>query len=201
MIFMITGGLLIRNLHLLPGIAIGVIYSGIGFSLAGAGILFLKRFASTAGTNNKKGVENLIMKKYINISFIYAIAALFSGVFYREFTKAFAFTGKTTLAFTHLHFFALGTIMFLLVAIFSCITNLSEQKQFKHFMRFYNVGLPFVVTMFYVRGITQVLGTELSKGMSAAISGISGIAHIIMTVGIVMLFLALRNSQAIKRLE
>ncbi|MEG1805993.1 MAG: DUF2871 family protein, partial [Clostridia bacterium] len=44
------------------------------------------------------------MKKLINVSFIYALAAIVSGVFYREFTKFMSFTGKTTLAFTHLHF-------------------------------------------------------------------------------------------------
>lgn len=45
MICMITGGLLIRNAHILPAIAIGVLYCGIGLSLEGAGVLFLKRFA------------------------------------------------------------------------------------------------------------------------------------------------------------
>lgn len=137
------------------------------------------------------------MKKYVNISFIYAIAAISCGVFYREITKFLGFSGKTTLAFTHLHFFALGTIMFLLIAILSCITNLSQQKQFKRFMILYNIGLPFMVTMFFVRGITQVLGTELSNGVSAAISGISGIAHTIMTVAIIMLFLSLKKSRVI----
>lgn len=137
------------------------------------------------------------MKKYINISFVYALAAIACGVFYREFTKFLNFSGKTTLAFTHLHLFVLGTIMFLLVAILSCITNLTEQKQFNRFMLLYNIGLPFMVTMFFVRGITQVLGTELSKGASAAISGISGIAHIIMTVAIVLLFLSLKKSKVL----
>ena len=35
------------------------------------------------------------MKKYINLSFIYAMAAIVCGVFYREFTKFTGFTGKT----------------------------------------------------------------------------------------------------------
>lgn len=135
------------------------------------------------------------MKKYINISFIYAVAAIACGVFYREFTKLLSFSGKTTLAYTHLHLFVLGTVMFLLISIFSCITNLTEQKQFSRFMLLYNIGLPFMVMMFFVRGITQVLGTELSKGASAAISGVSGIAHTIMTVAIIMLFMALKKSQ------
>lgn len=138
------------------------------------------------------------MKKYINIAFAYAIAALISGVFYREFTKINAFTGKTSLAFTHVHLFALGTLLFLIVAMFSVVTTVAEQKSFKRFMIFYNIGLPFVVVMFYVRGIMQVLEMELTKGASAAISGMAGISHIIMSIGIVLLFLSLRKSQAKK---
>lgn len=45
MIFMMTGGILLRSAHLLPAIVIGVLYCGIGSSLAGAGVLFLQKFA------------------------------------------------------------------------------------------------------------------------------------------------------------
>ena len=49
--------------------------------------------------------KELIMKKYFTLFFIYLILALIGGVFYREFTKAFEFTGKTTLSIVHVHFF------------------------------------------------------------------------------------------------
>lgn len=137
------------------------------------------------------------MKKYINISFIYALAAMACGVFYREFTKFNGFSGKTTLAFTHLHFFVLGTVLFLVIAVFSRITDIEKQKSFISFLKLYNVGLPFMVTMFFVRGIPQVLELNLSKGANAAISGIAGIAHIIMAVAIVMLFSALKKSSSV----
>ncbi|MEG1896019.1 MAG: DUF2871 domain-containing protein [Oscillospiraceae bacterium] len=133
------------------------------------------------------------MKKLINTSFIYAISAIICGVFYREFTKFSAFSGRTTLAFTHLHLFVLGACVFLILALFSAQTNLLEQKKFKAFFLTYNIGLPLMVGMFFVRGILQVLGTELSKGANAAISGISGITHIILTIAIVLLFLCLKN--------
>ena len=83
------------------------------------------------------------MKKYINIAFIYGIAAIACGVFYREFTKFNGFTGKTALAFTHLHLFVLGTLLFLILAIFSQLTDITKQKAFTWFLRLYNVGLPF----------------------------------------------------------
>lgn len=37
------------------------------------------------------------MKKYLNFSPLYAIAAMAGGVFYREFTKFNGFTGVTVL--------------------------------------------------------------------------------------------------------
>lgn len=133
------------------------------------------------------------MKKYIHIAFIYAIAAMVCGVFYREFTKFHGFTGKTSLAFAHLHLFVLGAILFLVIAIFAHLTDFTEQVLFKRFMILYHIGLPFMIVMFFVRGIFQVFGTELSKGASAAISGISGIAHILVGISIVLLFLALNK--------
>ena len=68
------------------------------------------------------------MKKYFNLAIIYAILAMISGVFYREFTKFLDFEGTTPLAFTHIHFFVLGTIMFLILALFSMHTDLEKIK-------------------------------------------------------------------------
>lgn len=136
------------------------------------------------------------MKKYINISFIYAIAAIVCGVFYREYTKIMGFTGRTTLAFTHLHLFALGVLMFLVVALFAIVTDVEQKKQFRLFMILYNIGLPFMVIMLFVRGILQVQNIALSAGLNASVSGISGISHIIMTIAIVLLFVCLRNSDS-----
>lgn len=133
------------------------------------------------------------MKKLINLAFIYGMTAIAFGVFYREFTKILGFTGRTTLAFTHLHLMVMGSLFFLIISLFALHTNLMEQKRFKTFLVCYNIGLPFMVAMLTVRGVLQVLGTPLSKGLSAAISGISGIAHTIVTVALVMLFLSLRN--------
>lgn len=133
------------------------------------------------------------MRKLINTAFIYAIASIASGVFYREFTKFMAFEGRTTLAFTHLHLFVLGTIVFLILALFSLHTDLLLQKKFNSFFLTYNLGLPLMIVIFFVRGILQVLKTPLTAGINAALSGIAGITHTILTVAIILLFLMLKN--------
>ena len=48
--------------------------------------------------------------------------------------------------------------------------------------------------MLAVRGVLQVLGTPLSAGADAAISGIAGIGHILLGAGLVLLVLALRRA-------
>ena len=132
------------------------------------------------------------MKKLINTAFGYAIASMAFGVFYREFTKWNGFTGKTTLAVNHLHLFARGTLLFLVLALFAKTTSLTAQPMFRRFYGLYNVALPFMTVMFTVRGVVQVLGTPLSSGADAAISSIAGIGHLLMGASIVMLFLALK---------
>ena len=134
------------------------------------------------------------MKKMLDYAFGYLLAALAAGVFYREFTKAFAFSGRTALAFVHPHLFALGCLLFLLLALFVGAVPLREEKNFSRFLVLYQIGLPLTAVMLAVRGVLQVLGTPLSAGASAAISGIAGIGHLLAGIALVLLLLALRRA-------
>ncbi len=136
------------------------------------------------------------MKKYLNIAFAYLLAGLAGGVFFREFTKFNAFTGVTALGFLHVHLLVLGMVVFLLVALFSHVLPLERQKAFRPFLIVYNIGLPFTVAMLAVRGVCEVLNTPLSAGANAAISGLAGIAHILLSLGLILLFSALRRAAA-----
>lgn len=132
------------------------------------------------------------MKKLWRISFIYLIAGFVCGVFYREYTKYMHFNGRTALAFAHVHLLVLGALLFLILMLFSKGTKLTENRKFKTFLVLYNIGLPLMVIMLMVRGITQVLASPLSKGADSAISGIAGLSHVIIAVALIVLFLALR---------
>lgn len=132
------------------------------------------------------------MKKCLKISFIYAIAAMAGGVFYREFTKLNGFDGVTVLGKVHTHLFLLGMVMFLLAALFCAhFESLSDKKMFKAFLCVYNIGVPLTAGMMVVRGVLEVLGMELSKGGNGAGSGMAGIGHIITAVGLILFLLSL----------
>lgn len=134
------------------------------------------------------------MKKCINISLIYAVAAMVGGVFYREFTKFNGFTGATALGKVHVHLFVLGMAVFLITALFADRRDLSRLRTYRAFLVIYNIGVPLTAVMLLVRGVTQVLGLSLSSGASAAISGIAGIGHILTGAGIILLLITLKKA-------
>ncbi|MCI9274151.1 MAG: DUF2871 domain-containing protein [Clostridiales bacterium] len=133
------------------------------------------------------------MKRSINTAFVYAIAAMAGGVFYREFTKLNDFSGRTALGFVHTHLFLLGMVFFLILALFQKQYKLEKAPRYKAFYLIYNIGLAVAVSMLVWRGVTQVLSIPLSPGLDAAISGIAGLGHVMLGVGIVLFFLILKK--------
>lgn len=133
------------------------------------------------------------MKRYMNLALLYAVLAMVGGVFYREFTKFNGFTAKTTLGVVHTHYFLLGMVFFLLLLLLEKSFSFTGAKTGR-ILAAYQVGLNLTAVMFVVRGVPQVLGTALSSGMSAAISGIAGIGHILLGVSLVLVLMQIRRS-------
>ena len=133
------------------------------------------------------------MKRYINTALLYAILAMAGGVFYREFTKFSGFTAKTTLSVVHTHYFLLGMVFFLLLLLLEKNFFFTGPKTGRVLV-LYHVGLNLTAVMLVVRGVVQVLGIPLSTGMSAAISGMAGIGHILLGVSLVLLLAQIRRS-------
>lgn len=135
------------------------------------------------------------MKRYMNAALLYSILAMAGGVFYREFTKFNGFTAKTTLSVVHTHYFMLGMVFFLLLLVLEKTFAFTGPKTGR-VLAVYHIGLNLTAVMFLVRGVLQVLGTPLSAGMTAAISGVAGIGHILLGVSLVLVLLQIRKSVA-----
>ena len=134
------------------------------------------------------------MKKLVNSAFVYMIIGLFSGVFYREYTKILGFEGRSTLSVLHTHTLILGMFFFLIATLFSKDLDLERHRKFRRFFLSYNIGLVMTIVMMFARGMVQVQEVALSKGLDAAISGMSGLGHIILTIGLFTFFSILRDS-------
>jgi hypothetical protein len=112
---------------------------------------------------------------------------LASGLYYRELTKLNDFTGDTQLGLVHTHLLALGTLFFLVVLALDKAFTLSAGKLFNWFFWVYNLGLALTVAIMTIRGTLTVLGATTGH----AITGVAGLGHIVLTVGLILFFVNL----------
>lgn len=73
------------------------------------------------------------MKKIYNAALAYLIAGLIAGIFYREITKAFNFTGITQLSVLHTHLLTLGMLFFLILIPIEKTFSLTRSRWFTAF--------------------------------------------------------------------
>lgn len=131
-------------------------------------------------------------KKLVNTAAYYAVAGLFAGAFYREFTKYMGYTGVTALGKAHTHLFALGTLMFLIVTALASTTEITKSEYFDRFYFYYNIGVGLSATMIFCRGLYQVIGLD-NKILDLVISWTAGAGHVTVTIGLAFLFLSLKQ--------
>ena len=135
------------------------------------------------------------MKRYINTALLYAVLAMAGGVLYREFTKLNGYTDPTALSVVHTHYFLLGMVFFLLLLLLEKNFSFTGARTGR-ILAVYHAGLNLTAALLAVRGVTQVLGTTLSPGADAAVSGLAGVGHILLGVSLVLLLLQIRRSAA-----
>ncbi|MDI2130413.1 DUF2871 domain-containing protein [Yinghuangia seranimata] len=129
------------------------------------------------------------MRKSYVAAHVYMIVGVVSGLYYREFTKHHDYEGDTQLALMHTHLLALGMLGFLIILGLDKAFDLSGSRLFTWFFWFYNAGIAVTVGMMFVHGTQQVLG----KHTPTAVSLTAGLGHILLTVGLILLFVLLGN--------
>ncbi|MEU6564925.1 DUF2871 domain-containing protein [Nocardia nova] len=127
------------------------------------------------------------MRLILNTAHVYMIIGVVSGLYYREITKLHDFTGDTQLAVVHTHLLALGMLFFLVVLALAKLFELTTHPLFAWFYWIYNGGLALTVSMMALHGTLTVLGR--SSGTAIALT--AGLGHILLTAGLVLLFVML----------
>lgn len=131
------------------------------------------------------------MKKLYYSAYTYLIAGLLSGIIFREVTKIAGVSGPTALGKVHTHLLAMGFLMFLLLILFEINLQITKADYFSFFFITYHIGLGITVISMFTRGIITILeqkGTiDLSSGLDASLSGISGLGHVVLAIALVIL--------------
>lgn len=137
------------------------------------------------------------MKKYIKYAAVFLALGIACGVFYREFSKAYGVANTyTPLGLVHPHFLVLGVIFVLVAGLVTEKLGRGESKLFKWSFRIYSAGVLGAGFMLLARGILDVLEKSdktdfiTSAAANGALSGISGMFHIALGVGLTLIFVS-----------
>ncbi|WP_255550197.1 DUF2871 domain-containing protein [Corynebacterium sp. TAE3-ERU2] len=131
------------------------------------------------------------MRKLSTLAAVYLGIGLIAGVYYREFTRFHDYSGDTQLSTVHTHALVLGVILPLVLIALSAALDIDTHKRFPAFFLSYTVALTWMITHMLVKGSWQVL--HPGEEYSAALAGISGIGHILMSVALVLLLIIVRQ--------
>lgn len=135
-----------------------------------------------------------------DMSLTFLILGLIGGVFYREFTKYYAWELKTTLSVIHVHLIVLGFFMVILLYIL-IKSYLNEMASIKIPFFFYVLGLIWTITAFFVRGIYTITNPTGGLFPDPALSGFAGIGHILVSVTLVCLLLKVHALHTLKEVK
>lgn len=126
-------------------------------------------------------------KSFFQKAMIYAVLALISGVFYREFTKSIGFTGRSHLSMMHGHYFVMGSFMFLF--LFLLLKDFDHASSgFRRIVRIYELGLNMSVLSFLVLGLQDTGVFSPDRAERIAVTVFTGIGHIILTLALCVIF-------------
>lgn len=129
--------------------------------------------------------------KNLYAALTYMGLGLISGLVYREYTKMIGAEGTVTqLGAVHTHLLALGMLMFLIMLALDATLRLSHRRSYTVFFWTYNAGVILTTALLAVRGVLTLQG-KTYVDTSAAIPGIAGLGHILITLGLIALFVSL----------
>ncbi|MBE2989315.1 DUF2871 family protein [Sneathia vaginalis] len=126
-------------------------------------------------------------KKILNLSYLFLILGLVSGVFYREFTKIYAFTGYTTLSVVHTHLLILGTMFLLIISLATKDVKVNISKP----LAIYTLGLVIFTISMSINGVFDVILRRPYSNIYLVI--LSGVGHTLLGVGMVWMMYILKN--------
>lgn len=130
----------------------------------------------------------------MNASIVYGVLGLIGGVFYREFIKLNGFSTYTSLLVVHTHYFMLGMMFFLILALLEMNLHFMNDRT-KRYVFFYHLGLNLTVIMLMIRGVIQVVYlNSLTTALNVVIAGIAGIGHLILGISLIMILISIKNA-------
>lgn len=140
-------------------------------------------------------------RNILGLSFTFLIMGLIGGVFYREFTKFYNYQAVNHLSKLHVHILVLGFLLMLVVYMVSKKYDIEIVLTLKKPIYVFVSGFAFTVINMALFGIYEVVGQGNDIVNRHALEGLSGIGHIILTIGLVWTLVKIFQNESRKGLS
>lgn len=137
----------------------------------------------------------------LGMSFTMLIIGLAGGVFYREFTKFYAFGSTGHLGKIHTHILVLGFILTLIIYILSRTYDKKLSLKLKKSFHIYITGLVITIVNMTVIGIWEVVSMGQATINIKILEGLSGFGHLVLATGLIKILLNLYEGERGRFLE
>lgn len=135
----------------------------------------------------KHYIPNFHAENILGLSLAFSVTGLMNGVIYREFTKFYAYTAPNHLGKLHVHTLVLGFLVLFLLYILVKHYGKEALQSLKKPFYLYLSGVIFTIANMGVQGFFDIVGGDKTHIKIAALDGMSGIGHILLSVGLVWL--------------
>lgn len=134
-------------------------------------------------------VKEFKTSSMLSTSLTFTIMGIFAGAFSREFTKIYGFTDQTYLNLVHTHVLTLGFLA--LAFLYLLVKNYDDLmiNQIKKPYHIYLTGLVISLVTMILLGIYQIVSNGHNLINESMLAGITGLGHIILTIGIIWTFI------------
>lgn len=132
-------------------------------------------------------------KKLFNQGFVFMIVGIVAGAFYREFTKFIGFEGVTSMSLVHTHLIATGAIIAFLFSVILKAYDIKESKKLEQAWLLYFIGVIGNAAIMFIRGLLTVIDFDMTRMINMSLSGVAGIVHILLTIGIIWFMLQIKR--------
>lgn len=140
-------------------------------------------------------------RNILGLSFTFLIMGSIGGVFYREFTKFYNYQAVNHLSKLHVHILVLGFLLMLIVYMVSKKYDLERVLALKKPIYVFVSGFAFTLINMALFGIYEVVSQGNDIVNRHALEGLSGIGHIILTIGLVWTLVKIFQNESDKGLS
>lgn len=141
-------------------------------------------------------VNKFEKQNIIGLSYTFLVMGLIAGVFYREFTKFYKYQADNHLSKLHVHVLVLGFLLMMILYLVVKEYDVKKILTIRTPLYVFVSGFTFTIVNMTLSGFYEVVSANRPIIKKAALEGLSGLGHIVLSIGIVWIVVKIFQNES-----